>query len=74
MKKLVILLLIFATHIVKADVIKLHYGEPINGKVTEITDEYIKYILENESLIRTIGTLPVKCIEFDNGNVEDLST
>lgn len=73
MRKIVILLLILISQVVNADVIKLHYGEPINCKVTEITDEYIKYILENETLIRTIGTLPVKCIEFDNGNIEDIS-
>ena len=42
MKKILLLFLILASQVVNADVIKLHYGEPINGRVTEITDEYIK--------------------------------
>ena len=39
MKKFVLLLAILSSQVLKADVIHLHYGEPLNGKVTEITDE-----------------------------------
>ena len=58
---------------VNADVIKLHYGEPIKGKATEIAEEYIKYIPDDESLVRTIGYLSVNRIEFTNGKVEEIS-
>lgn len=73
MKKILLLFLILASQVVNADVIKLHYGEPINGRVTEITDEYIKYIPNDENLVRTIGSIPVSRIEFDNGKVEEIS-
>lgn len=74
MNKFVLLLAILSSQIIKADVIQLHYGEPLNGKVTEITDEYIKYIPDDENLVRTIGRLPVHRIEFDNGKVEEISS
>lgn len=74
MKNLLFLLIAISwTQIVYADIIKLHYGEPINCKVTEISDEYIKYISVDENLTRTIGRLAVDCIEFDNGKIEDIS-
>lgn len=73
MKKIVLLFLTLASQVVNADVIKLHYGEPIKGKVMEITDEYIKYIPNDESLVQTIGCFPVNRIEFDNGKVEEIS-
>lgn len=66
MKKLVLLFVALASQVVNADVIKLYYGEPIKGKVTEIIDEYIKYIPDDENLVRTIGSIPVSRIEFDN--------
>lgn len=73
--KKILLLIIFTVciQIAKADVIRLYYADPIIGKVTEITDEYIKYVPEKEDLVRTIGRLPVACIEFDNGNIEEIS-
>lgn len=74
MKKLLLtLFLILASQVVNADVIKLHYGEPIKGKVTEIAEEYIKYIPDDESLVRTIGCLSVNRIEFANGKVEEIT-
>lgn len=74
MKNLLLISLILTSLVIRADVINLHYGEPINCKVTEITDEYIKYIPNDENLIHTIGRLPVVCIEFDNGKIEEVSS
>lgn len=73
MKKIFIIIALQYSLIVNADTIKLHYGEPIVCKVTEITDEYIKYIPENENLTYTIGTLPVQKIEFDSGKTAEIS-
>ena len=73
-KKLLLCIITIASiQTVTADVIKLHFSEPIIGKVTEITEEYIKYIPNNEDVVRTLGRLPVKSIEFDNGKIEEIS-
>lgn len=74
MKKFLLSLITFGwIQIAMADVINLHYADPIIGKVTEITDECIKYIPKNEELVRTIGRLPVSSIEFESGEVEEIS-
>lgn len=74
MKKILLLIAAFCGQVATSDEISLHYGDPIIGKVTEITDEYIKYIPEGEDLVRFIGKLPVRRITFGNGNIEEVSS
>lgn len=71
--KLLFIMLICCIQVSMADEIILHKGDTIKGKLTEISEDFIKYIPDGEDLIRTIGTFPVEKINFDNGKVETIT-
>ena len=69
-----ILLFILTTASAYADRIIMHNTNEILGKVTEISDNYIKYIPYDQDLVRTIGQQAVCSIEFENGRTEEITS
>lgn len=75
MNKIILLFLFVAnTLFVSAqDKITTHTGEPITCKVTELTDNTIKYKFEGEDIINNISKNLVKEIIFSSGRTQKIT-
>jgi len=58
---------------VAQDVVLFHNGNIAKGKVTEVTDYYIKFCYEGEDLQNTIGRSALSEIRFASGRIQQMS-
>lgn len=56
-----------------ADKLIMHNSTELLGKVTEISENFIKYIPAGEELIRSVGPQAISKIEFENGKIEEIT-
>jgi hypothetical protein len=54
----------------KSDVIKKLSGEEMKGKITEMTDDAVKFTYDNETLVYTVKKADIATITFASGRVE----
>ncbi len=75
MKKylLVACALLFATYGNAQDVLMLHNGDSVKGKVIERRDKYITFIYQGEESINTIGVNAIHKIHNQSGRTELLT-
>jgi hypothetical protein len=55
------------------DKIYLHSGKILEGKVTQLNDYTIGYVLAGEQVQRTLGRLAVKKVDYANGKSEEIT-
>ena len=72
MKKylLVACALLLATYGNAQDVLMLHNGDSVKGKVIERRDKYITFIYQGEESINTIGVNAINKIHYQSGRTE----
>lgn len=71
MKRLsMVLLMLLFFSVYAEDIVKLHRGEEIKGKVIEINDSYIRFIYEGEDVPVSISKIAIESILYNSGRVE----
>ena len=74
MKKLFLLLFVFSSVTCFAqDEVIFHNGKVAKGKVSEVTEQYIKFCYEGEEVTNIIGRCSVSEIKFSSGRTEQMS-
>ena len=74
MKKLFFLLFVFSSVTCFAqDEVIFHNGKVAKGKVSEVTEQYIKFCYEGEEVTNIIGRCSVSEIKFSSGRTEQMS-
>ena len=74
MKKILgLLFLMFSMNCLAQDQVVYHNGTIAKGKVTEVTDFYIKFCYEGEDVQNTIGRSALSEIRFASGRVQEMS-
>ncbi len=76
MKKILFLIaLLFNILTVSAqDKVKFHNGNVGEGKVVEVTPQYVKFVYTGEDAVVMIGALAIENITFKNGRVQEISS
>ena len=74
MKKIFCFLLLFVSiNCLAQDEVVFHNGNIAKGKVTEVTDLYIKFSYDGENLVNTIGRCAISEVRFQSGRVQQMS-
>ena len=74
MRKVICLMLLFVSMGCFAqDEVIFHNGNVAKGKVTEVTDLFIKFRYENEDVDNTIGRAALSEVRFGSGRVQQMS-
>ena len=74
MKRLLCFMLLFVSISCFAqDEVVYHNGNVIKGKVSEVTDYYIKFRYEGEDVDNTIGRAALSEVRFGSGRVQQMS-
>ena len=72
-KVLTIALLFICLHRAAQDVVVFHNGNTAKGKVSEVTELYIKFCYEGEDVVNTIGRASISEIRFSSGRIQQMS-
>lgn len=74
MKKLLCLFLIFlCVHCMAQDVLVFHNGDIAKGKVSEVTDQYVRFCYDGEDFINVIGKNALLEVHYSSGRVQQMS-
>ena len=74
MKKFFCFILLFVCiNCLAQDEVVFHNGNIAKGKVTEVTDLYIKFSYDGEDLVNTIGRCAISEVRFQSGRVQQMS-
>ena len=74
MKRIACLLLLFVSiSCLAQDEVIFHNGNVAKGKVTEVTDYYIKFRYEGEDVDNTVGRAAIAEVRFGSGRVQQMS-
>lgn len=74
MKQILILLFAIISMACKAqDKVVFHNGTTAEGKVTEITEQFIKFVYKGEEANNVIGAAAISDIQFASGRVQHVS-
>ena len=75
MRKIIVLFILLAPSVFMSaqDKIVTHYGETIGCKVTELTDNSIKYKFEGEDITNNISKNLVEEIKFSTGRTQKIT-
>lgn len=74
MKKFVVLLFMISSLLCFAqDEVVFHNGTIVKGKVSEVTEQYIRFCYEGEDFTNTIGRCSISEIRLSSGRVQQMS-
>lgn len=74
MKQILILVFAIIGIACKAqDKVVFHNGSTVEGKVTEVSEQYVKFVYKGEEANQMIGTAAISDIEFASGRVQHIS-
>ena len=74
MKQILILAFAIISMACKAqDKIVFHNGKTAEGKVSEVTEQYVKFVYKGEEANNVIGTAAISDIEFASGRVQHIT-
>ena len=74
MKRLIsFLLLLVSIHCIAQDEVFFHNGTIARGKVSEVTDLFIKFRYEGEDVQNIIGRAAISEVRFSSGRVQQMS-
>ena len=74
MKRLICLMILFASISCFAqDEVVFHNGQVAKGKVSEVTDLYIKFKYDGEDVDNTIGRAAIAEVRFSSGRIQQMS-
>lgn len=74
MKKILLLTLLFVSAFANGqDKVKFHNGNVGEGKVVEVTPQYVKFVYAGEDAVVMIGVLAIENITFKNGRVQEIT-
>lgn len=74
MKKLIyVLFLLFSLQCAAQDEVVFHNGNIAKGKVSEVTELYIKFCYEGEDVTNIIGRAAISEVRFSSGRVQQMS-
>ena len=74
MKRLIsFLLLLVSIHCIAQDEVFFHNGTIARGKVSEVTDLFIKFCYEGEDVQNIIGRAAISEVRFSSGRVQQMS-
>ena len=74
MKRLIyVLFLFFSLQCAAQDEVVFHNGNIAKGKVSEVTDQYIKFCYEGEDVTNIIGRAAISEVRFSSGRVQQMS-
>lgn len=75
MRQLFSLFIVFFCIVCQAqDKIHFHNGTIAEGKVCEVTEDYVKFIYKDEEANHTIGSASISKIEFASGRIQQGTT
>lgn len=75
MKNLFLIAFLFVSLFASAqDKVKFHKGNVGEGKVIEVTPQYVRFVYSGEDAIILIGALAIENITFNNGRVQEISS
>jgi len=74
-KKLLLCLCFFCTSLLffAQDVIVFHNGNVAKGKVSEVTEQYIRFCYEGEDVQNTISRTALSEVRFSSGRIQQMS-
>lgn len=55
------------------DVIVFHNGKTAEGKVSEVTEQFIRFIYQGEDVVNIIGRCAISEVRFGSGRVQQMS-
>lgn len=64
---------LFCINIVAQDEVIFHNGNIAKGKVSEVTDQYIRFCYEGEDVINIIGRSALSEVRFSSGRIQQMS-
>jgi hypothetical protein len=74
MRKILFLMLILVSMTGMAqDVVKFHNGTEANGKVLEVSDQFIKFTYKGEDALNIISRNAISEVDFSSGRVQQMS-
>ena len=72
-KYLLFFLLLMSVSCMAQDVVKFHNGTTAEGKVSEVTDQFIKFTYKGEDAINIISRSAIAEVDFSSGRVQQMS-
>ncbi len=72
-KYIYVLFLFISLHCTAQDEVVFHNGTIAKGKVSEVTEFYIKFCYDNESTINIIGRAAISEVRFSSGRIQQMS-
>lgn len=74
MKKIILFFfLILSSSCFAQDVVVFHNGKTAEGKVSEVTDQFIRFVYKGEDVVNIIGRCAISEVRFSSGRVQQMS-
>ena len=74
MKKIILFVFLFTSIMCSAqDEIVFHNGNIAKGKVSEVTEQFIKFCYEGEDFVNIIGRCAISEVRFSSGRIQQMS-
>lgn len=74
MKKFILFFfLLFSYSCFAQDVVVFHNGKTAEGKVSEVTDQFIRFMYKGEDVVNIIGRCAISEVRFSSGRVQQMS-